>query len=246
MGGARTRSQLNLTDPDYDDIDPCDPPSGIICPISGGGSGQWDLKVDVNRIGEGAKIDGKIYAPYFTPAESALQAVDCQVGDPCPPDPTDPTPRLPDLVDAWGQPIIYVRRARTNGNLVGNFGDTAQFYLSSMTPYTESTRLGRLARNQDSQSILNTAPFPEATFAQLLRHPGFGSFGSEAEALNGTPRGAFVLFSAGPDGIYFSRTDGAGTPKMPVDDIVENSVDPSFNTPRVVDEYDDIRVFGGG
>jgi type II secretory pathway pseudopilin PulG len=242
MGGARTRSQLNPTDPDYDDIDPCDPPAGILCPLNGAGSGQWDLKVDVNRIGEGAKIDGKISAPYFTPAEATLQAVEGQVGDPSP---TDPTPRLPDLVDAWGQPIIYVRRARTNGALVGSFGETAQFFPASMRPYTESERLGRLAKNQFSESILNTAPFADATFAQILRHPGFGSFGTAAEVLNGTPRGAFFLFSAGPDGIYFSRRDGPGTPADPVDDIVENA-EPEFNTPRVVEEYDDLRVFGGG
>ena len=29
----------------------------------------------MNRIGEGPKIDGKIYAPYFTPTEATLQAV---------------------------------------------------------------------------------------------------------------------------------------------------------------------------
>ena len=38
MGGARTRSQFNPTDPDFDDIDTCDPPGGILCPIIGGGS----------------------------------------------------------------------------------------------------------------------------------------------------------------------------------------------------------------
>jgi type II secretory pathway pseudopilin PulG len=242
MGGARARSQLNPLDPDYDDIDPCDPAAGIVCPVNGGGSSQWDLKVDVNRIGEGPKIDGKIYAPYFTPTEATLQAVNGQVGDPAP---TDPTPRLPDLVDAWGQPIVYVRRARTNGILVGNFGDTAQFFLSSMTPYTESSRLGKLAANQMSLSILNQADEKEATFAQLLRHPGFGSFGTVDDAMNGTPRGAFVLFSAGPDGVYFSIKDGPGTPKTPEFNIVDNA-DGAYNTPRVVEEYDDIRVFGGG
>jgi type II secretory pathway pseudopilin PulG len=207
------------------------------------GSGQWKLKIDVNQIGEGARIDGKLYAPYFTPSEATLQAAQGQVGDP---EPTDPEPRLPDLVDAWGQPIVYVRRARTNGALVGDFGETAQFFTASMTPYTESDRLGKLAANQVDLSILNQAPEREATFAQILRHPGFGTFDQGIDsALNGTARGAFVLFSAGPDGIYFSIKDGPGTPKLSVDNIVDNA-DTSYNTPRVVDEYDDLRVFGGG
>jgi type II secretory pathway pseudopilin PulG len=206
-------------------------------------SGQWRLKVDVNQIGEGARIDGKLYAPYFTPSEATLQAALGQVGDP---DPTDPAPRLPDLVDAWGQPIVYVRRARTNGALVGVSGDTAQFFTASMTPYTESDRLGKMAANQVDLSILNQAPEPEATFAQILRHPGFGTFDQGIDsAINGTARGAFVLFSAGPDGVYFSIKDGPGTPGQPEADIVDNA-DTAYNTPRVVDEYDDLRVFGGG
>ncbi|MHC4218073.1 MAG: hypothetical protein ACYSU7_06405, partial [Planctomycetota bacterium] len=179
---------------------------------------------------------------YYTPSEASLQAVEQQVGEP------DATVRIPDVVDAWGQPIIYVRRARGNGILVGNADETAQFFTAAMKPYTESTKLGKLAHNQMLESILNTADdsMKNATFAQILRHPGFGSYGSVSDALTGTPRGAFVLISAGSDGVYFSRTDGPGTPGQPVDDIVANTDDDSFNSPRVVEEYDDLRTFGGG
>jgi hypothetical protein len=47
--------------------------------------------------------------------------------------------------------------------------------------------------------------------------------------------------------VYFSIKDGPGTPKQngEVRDIVANA-ETSYNTPRVVDEYDDLRVFGGG
>jgi type II secretory pathway pseudopilin PulG len=216
------------------------------------GSSEWNLKIDVNRIGEGPKIDGKVYAPYFTPSEKALQAVNGQIGDPDP-DPDDPTPRMPDLVDAWGQPIVYVRRARATGPLAAVVGESRppQFLTASMRPYTESTGLGKFAEDQtntnenEAYSILNSTfggADPIANFAQIIRHPGFGA---PADAVSGTPRGAFVLFSAGPDGIYFSRKDGPGTPAAPVDDIVDNA-DLDLNTPRVVDEYDDLRVFGGG
>jgi prepilin-type N-terminal cleavage/methylation domain-containing protein len=247
MGGARTRSRLNPNDLDFDDLDDCDA-DWIVCPDLSAASGQWELKVDVNRVGEGPKIDGRLYGPYFTPSERALQAVKGQDND-SDDVPHDLEPALADLVDAWGQPIVYVRRARTTGPLTldPNTDRPPQFYMASMMPYTTSTRLGTAAKNQRAKSILNsTTVEPSATFAQILRHPGFGSFGSVDEAISGTARGAFILFSAGPDGVYFSVNDGPGTPKIPEDNIVDNSANEDFNSPDVVDEYDDLRVFGGG
>jgi prepilin-type N-terminal cleavage/methylation domain-containing protein len=244
MGGARAHSEtFDPDNPHFNDIDDCGSDPWILCPVVSGTSAQWELKVDVNRIGEGPLLDGRIAAPYFTPAESALAGVEGQLWEPD----SSGTYRIPDLIDAWGQPIVYVRRARESGALVGDFGDPAQFFTASMKPYTESEKLGRMGFNQMSQSILNTTNAdPNATFAEILRHPGFGSYGTVTDALSGTPRGGFILFSAGPDGIYFSTKDGPGTPKAPVDNIVDNSTEDSYNSPRVVQEYDDLRVFGGG
>jgi len=218
----------------------------------GTGSNLWDLKVDINRIGEGPKIDGKIYAPYFTPSEAALQAVEGQIGGPD--NPEDEHPRLPDLVDAWGQPIVFVRRARSTGPLVGDTANPPppqsppQFITASMKPYTESDKLGRARADQTEQSILSHAPDTEqlSIFAQIIRHPAFGD---PAEPLNGTARGAFVLFSAGPDGVYFSRKDGPGSPKNAIAGSGPDSL--SYEDllelgPQVVQEFDDLRVFGGG
>ncbi len=110
-----------------------------------------------------------------------------------------------------------------------------------MMPYITSTALGELRRDQRSFSILNTSPAGRnATFGQTIRHPAFGD---PVQPRNGTARGAYVLISAGPDGIYFSRFDGPGTRTAPQDNIVD---DPDFGHPKVVDEYDDIRRFGGG
>lgn len=210
----------------------------------------WKLKVDVNLIGEGPVVNGRPFPPYFTPggSQSALArgqlkedgSLEC-----CPQFNANCTDFcLPDLLDAWGQPIIYVRSMRSTGLLVGDVGDTPppQFSRASMTPYTQSTALGEFGNDQTSQtdgSIFNAAPDADETFAQIIRHPGFGEPG---EPLNGTARGAYVLISAGPDGIYFSVTDGPGSPSEPVDDIVDGN----FGNPRVVEEYDDVRIFGGG
>ncbi len=212
---------------------------------------SWVLGVDQNRIGEGPLINGRPYSPYFTPSESMLRAVTGQL----------PALgwQLPDLVDAWGQPIVYVRRARPSGPLTGHDTDASfvqpQFYLNSMWPYTtveadpgdqKRNGLGRMKTDQLCTSILNRAGDPDATFAQILRHPSLGSFGDPdpiASALAGTAQGGYILFSSGPDGIYFSQEDGPGTPQVPVDDIVTGGL---YSNPTIVKEYDDIRVFGGG
>ncbi len=193
------------------------------------------IRVNVNLIGEGPVVNGRPFAPYFTPGAAALGVAKGQVGPGA-----LQSGRLPDLLDAWGQPIIYVRSMRSTGLLVGDASANPQFNRATMTPYTESTVLGAFGKDQMELSIFNKATDADETFAQIIRHPGFGKPG---EPLNGTARGAYVLISAGPDGIYFSITDGPGSPSDPVDDIVN---DPDFGNPRVVEEYDDVRIFGGG
>ncbi len=209
-------------------------------------------KIKVNRqlIGEGPVLNGQPYAPYFTPSEANLGVVKGQVDEDgflqcC----RSFDPRcnecLPDLLDAWGQPIIYLRRSRARGPLtMDGSGVPPQFLLRSMMPYTTSKGLGEFNKNQNpaaiyqDYSVLN-APGNDlnTTFAQTIRHPAFGA---PDGPLTGTARGAYVLISAGPDGIFFSRTDGPGTPTAPEDDIVGD------HHPKVVDEYDDIRRLGGG
>ena len=83
-----------------------------------------------------------------------------------------------------------------------------------------------------------TAP----TFAQILRPPSLGNYGTLDYAQAGTAQGAYILISAGPDGIYFSEQDGPGTTALPVPDIVIGE----YDNPTIVKEYDDIRIFGGG
>ncbi len=243
MGGARVSSPT-FTDADFGIL------VGEVIDLGGG----WTLKVNLDLMGAGPLINGTPYAPYFTPQDSVLVAMKSD-GD------SAPYPfgrqagapvldrQIPELMDAWGQPIVFVRRARPSGPLVALGPITGnqvrpQFYMNSMKPYTTSAVLGEFGKDQNVLSILNSAPDKEATFAQIMRHPSLGSYGSIAEAQAGTARGAYILFSAGPDGIYFSKTDGPGTLQDPIDDIVEGL--PEHQNPTIVKEYDDIRIFGGG
>ena len=211
------------------------------------GTTGWELKINLLRVGEGPVIDGKPYAPYFTPSGRELAAAPGQVSGGF--SGANPV-RLPDLLDGWGQPILYVRRLRSIGPLVSaSTSGRPQFLLAAITPYTGSEGLGELGANQTSSggnvrySILNApSPDPEATFAQIIRHPALGD---PMDPINtGTARGAYALVSAGADGIFFSRTDGPGSQIAPIDNIVNEDLE--YSNPSIVDEYDDLRIFGGG
>ena len=210
------------------------------------------IKVNHLLIGNGPEINGKPYSPYFTPKGDELAIVSGRQAIPPGGPIIEPLDQLPDLVDAWGQPIIYVRRTRPIGPLVGEDDENSnpQFMLGTMRPYIDSVDLGELGRDQQHPTkgsiIFLAGDDASATFAQIIRHP---SFGVSQESLTGTARGAYVLISAGKDGVYFSVADGPGTLLSPIFGNGPDSLD--FNDfmllgPKVIDEFDDLRLFGGG
>jgi prepilin-type N-terminal cleavage/methylation domain-containing protein len=196
-------------------------------------SGDWDLVIDTRKIGEGPVINGKPHAAYFTPGASELVRASYP---PATNNAGDPTTVLPDLVDAWGQPMLYLRQLRNRGPLVALANNTPapQFLRGGVMPYLSSTSLGELAKDQNGVSTLLTAPDVNATLGRMLWQG----------AITDQSKGALCVISAGPDGVYFSRVDGPGTESAPIDDIVTNG-QPEVNNVKVVDDYDDVRVFGG-
>lgn len=205
----------------------------------GSGANAYNIRVNRFKIGEGPRIGGQTYSPFFSPKGSELRALpgqnltNAEAEDPFVSD----SFKLPDLVDGWGQPIIYVRSLRESGPLVGA-ADSAQFSRDTMAPYLNSVSLGELGKSQ-GDSILNQGnPVArDGNFAQLIRHPGFGV--ANQPLAGAPPQGRFVILSAGPDGVLYSRLDGPGKPLAPVDNIVTTG-------PKVIEEYDDLRRFGGG
>lgn len=200
--------------------------------VIAGPNGNYRIKVNRSRIGEGPIIDGTPYPPYFTPkSDEVAVMIGEQIGEPA-------NRKLPDLLDDWGQPILYLRQTRTRGPLAADIGNAnPQFYREVILPYVESTELGELGIDQTKPvtsrpfSVLNEVAVDQwETLAQVLRHP----------ALPETARGAYLLVSAGPDGIYFSSHDGPGSPSNPVSDIT------TMPSASIVEEYDDVRIFGGG
>jgi type II secretory pathway pseudopilin PulG len=211
----------------------------------GSGANQFKIKVNPSRVGTGPRIAGQEYAPFFAPKASELTPTAGQV-------PQSGAPAslvLPDLLDAWGQPVVYLRAMREIGPLVGS-GANGQFSRSPMLGYlmaniggegSELAGLGDLGKGQED-SILRVAPDPDKTLAQIIRNPAFGK---RNEPENGTPAGRYALLSAGPDGIYFWKKDGPGIGTTNgVTNIVDTTTNPAGAD--IVSKYDDVRVFGGG
>lgn len=236
MGGYRVLKPGEAVNDDFDFY------TGTI--VSLGASG-WRLKIDPDRIGEGPFIDGKANGPFLAPDENAFGLVSGQALGA-----SFNALELPDLLDDWGQPIIYLRRLRSRGPLVSDDpADLPQFLIAGLDGYLKSTGLGELGQNQDYDSspggsiLTNSLTNFEKNYAYVLRHPALGSSDPNDVMETSTARGAYVLISAGPDGIFFSAQDGPGAPG---DEITALGGNPDINPDRAVDEYDDIRIFGGG
>ena len=215
------------------------------------GQPDFEVKINVGKIGDGPFINGKQYPPFFAPKANDLRPTAGQKGELA-------TFKIPDLMDSWGNPIIFLRAARNVGPLAGTNGDRAQFIVlddggtkyGAMDPYLGSDSLGDSSLPQTKAGAQGSSIYTlfedgsDATqkkklFAQFLRHPGFGD---PDKPLSGTPRGKYLLISAGKDGIYFSRIDGIGNKTTPVTSTVILSKEGLAG----LDNWDDIRLFGGG
>ena len=241
MGGA-----IRNDDPNYAGA------AGTELTFGNAAIGQVRIKVDPNFIGKGPRIEGKQYASFFAPKDRFFKPVRGQMNE---------SVVIPDLVDAWGNPVLYLRSSRSTGPLAGSsatVGSTGspQFWLDPVRPYVTSPALvgsGGDQVNAQTGSIFNSGgnlggtPAGVYGLAQLIRAPSVGRFaasetgsGDANAALSGAPRGKFVLMSAGPDGIYYGLKDGPGAQNY----AFPNSG--AYFMPDLPSKYDDITIFGGG
>lgn len=213
-------------------------------------NGTFKIRVNPLKLGEGPRVRGVQYKSFFSPKASDLIAApgqnltatgseDRYANDPL---------RIPDLIDAWGQPVLYLRQLRPNGAKMvagAQASDSmidCMFAFQGIKPYLNSNELGDLGTSQ-ADSILRAATVnnQNATLAQIIRNVSYGA--SNADPQQSAPRGAVVAISAGRDGVFFSKYDGRGSQTTPQVDII-SSANPTG--PYIVQEYDDVRVFGGG
>ena len=226
MGGA-----IRNDDPNYATA------AGTVLTFTGpAGSAPATISIKVYPIdiGKGPRIEGKQYEPFFTPKDAQLKIAVGQVGQTLP---------LPDLLDAWGQPIGYIRSSRPTGLMTGTVAENPQFFIEPLFPYFNSTGLGDLAIDQTANSVFyaGTTANKQEYLAQLIRHPAMGSFAVLGDAKAGTPRGKYFLFSPGSDGIYFAKLGDGPTPTLTFTFAGQDA-----RKPDVVTTYNDIVVSGGG
>ena len=231
--------------------------AGQIITFNDPNGSTFRIKVDAGSVGEGPFVEGKRYAPFYSPKSSELAAGDGILRGSAGGSELGELNRIPSVLDAWGTPILYARRVRSNGPLVGSaningvgsFHGGSQFSFPVHQGLLMSQGLGLLAQDQPftggEGSILSTDsgfndPEDARNFAQIIRTPAIAS---AKKPLSGAPRGEYIMISAGPDGVFFDSTDGPGNIDVPVTDIADH---PTYGTPTVVEEYDDIIVAGGG
>lgn len=219
-------------------FDPQDPNStGEVITFNGPGGRTFSIVVYSQGVGDGPFVQGKRYAPFFSPKGDQFRPVKYNLGEE---GTNGEIEFIPTVVDAWGQPVMYARRLRQNGPLVGTDATTTQFSLAAQSRLLGAESLGDFGQDQTRYSILKRAADKESTFAQILRTPAIGA---AKQPQSGAPRGEYILVSPGPDGVFFNIGDGPGTPGSPVTNIVDSA---QYGTPTVVSEYDDIIVSGGG
>lgn len=272
LGGYRTKVGLNA-DEEYDNFGVGLPPDQvleIVYPETQAGDSAFRIKIIKNRIGEGPYRNGKQFSPFMTPRARELAEVSGQIDAVTGQLEENLARALPELIDAWGNPIAFVKEQRGIGPLVARPGGTAadsrgRFERDGMRAYTGSTALGELSVDQNRYdqddnrfSVLNTnavtggitgAGARDLTFGQIIRHPALGMQQSVAtddaeRVYSGTSKGKYVIFSAGPDGVFFSRRE-LGTVAPAIEpDIVSSATNP--DGPKVLDKFDDLVVAGGG
>lgn len=191
-------------------------------PTGGTGSDPDDMvKVDIGLIGAKSQQSRLYYSPdprYYT---NGGEGGNGQVG-------VDDHRKLPDIVDAWGTPVLaWVQDDIAAGQGV-RFAEVAyapnavamraRYYWASNAGFLKSTRLGRMGHSQvrgtDKFSLLSeVASMPVLpTMAGLLGNPAYPEPNAPDTPAQG--RAPIVFHSAGPDGIYLSSRDVGGKRAM--------------------------------
>jgi prepilin-type N-terminal cleavage/methylation domain-containing protein len=225
---------------------------------------QRSVFVDPSLIGD---RDGPGYVDL---GGDALRPVEGQLDQPA----DDPEEAVPDVIDPFGQPLLLWQQnelAGPNPDVYaavnsGNRNVTAWFYAEGNFPMLRSRALGfERKRNQQFNSVLggvvNGSSIDDivSTVQAITGHPAFPNGGQGAagpqqpgpgetalEFGPARPLGEIVLHSAGANGIYLDRQDGALPPVRRAVYVSEDDDSPELGAGELpMSKFDDI-VLGGG
>ena len=128
--------------------------------------------------------------------------------------------KLPDIVDAWGMPILAwaendLAGVMTDTSAVGDFAEIdsseglARYYWAQNSVYLSSHGLGKFEKDMDHESLIGSG---EVTAERLAAFLGSPNSAVRADATVGSilpreGRGAVVFQSAGRDQVYLAEKD---------------------------------------
>lgn len=172
----------------------CDPVSGPAV-ITVGPDPNKRVRVKLGRIGavDGGSA-GEVVRGYYKP-DPKYFVRQCQ-----PNKRAGPQPLLhwgmPVLVDAWGSPILAWNQDSVPGTgfpLVSpDSSMLARYYWQSNLAFVRAKSLGKLGRDQATESILGHASLGPESVRGIIGNPAFV----------GEPRSPVVMHSAGANGVY--------------------------------------------
>ena len=222
----------------------------------------FTIRINTAKMGEGPFKNGRKYDAFYAPKGREFGRAQGQLyGNGFTAD-ND----IPDLLDAWGAPIAFVKQQRSVGPLVPRAANATaaprgQFERSGMLGYVGSTVLGDAAVDQtstESGSVLNVASVAGAagaigrnlTFGQLIRHAALNAAATATATDServwaGNARGKYFLFSPGPDGVYFGCLQVKTSSGTPLKDIVSSATTANPDGPKIIEKYDDVVTSGG-
>lgn len=198
-----------------------------------------DTDIYRDSIGRGPLINGQRQAPYFIPNPKDLSYANGQLGQESISSDADVNDKaaFPDLIDAWGTPVIFWRgtgqkSTLQNGQLVSFEalqGESAAFYYGSFHSYAFSDALtiggiGSTGSVNERDLGWGNQGFSgaDALFQAVVEHP----------TLEGTPRSGYIIMSAGADKVYFEQEAFGGNP-------------PGTFTADDIEQFNDIIRYGG-
>lgn len=170
-----------------------------------GKGGLTNVRVDFDKLGAGQNV-------YLKAGADVLRPVDGQAG-------LTSHQQFPDVVDAFGNPVLawVENHAAPRKPLdVEEFAayegrdGSARYYWASNAGWLNSQAMGKGGENQVDQSLLgNEGQSAAERLTAVLGNPNFPTpmdFNA-SNVLPAASRGAFVVHSAGPDGVFFGVKD---------------------------------------
>lgn len=207
------------------------PKSIAICPKDYSNGKADPVWVDPGLIGAQTTSGAKAYylpqAKYFVvQPNNGLTGEYGQYSNPDGPSAkTESDPQLPDVVDAWGNPLLAWTEDESGGavgSAVANFADIssdtkpAHFYWNQNAAFLKATALGRSRTNQTKASgstkysLIGSGVAStdiQNNMAVLLGNPNLTTDMSKDPVLPTAGRGRIVIQSAGLDGYYMGKRD---------------------------------------